>query len=192
MAPILGILASSQQSAVISTNSYESIASATVSGGSTQTVVFSSIPSTYQHLQLRILGRSGQTADFSSYSVRMTGVNGNIHYMAGNGSSTIVDYNGPIEYPYNLNLPAENQSANIFGVAIVDILDYADTNKYKTLRCFSGWDANGWDASQSGYVRLNSTLFQTTSAVSSLTIGIYQGGVPWVANSTLALYGIKG
>lgn len=187
MAPILGILASSQQSGVISTASYESIASATVSGGSTYTVVFSSIPSTYQHLQIRILGRSGQSATVSSYSLRMTGVNGNIHYMAGDGSSTFTDYNTAGTYPYNFSLPAGNNTANVFGAAILDILDYANTTKTKVVRSFSGFDANG-----NGVVRLNSTVFTTTGAIDSLTVGIYQGGFPWAADSTLALYGIKG
>jgi N-methylhydantoinase A/oxoprolinase/acetone carboxylase beta subunit len=47
--PILGIIASSKLSAV---GDFESIATVTVGGTS---ITFSSIPSTYTHLQIRIL-----------------------------------------------------------------------------------------------------------------------------------------
>ena len=53
--PILGIIASSQQGGISST-AYESIATVTL-GSAASTINFSSIPSRYQHLQLRFIGR---------------------------------------------------------------------------------------------------------------------------------------
>ena len=52
--PILGILASSYPA--VST-SYESIATVTVGSGGAANVEFTSIPGTYTHLQIRMLGR---------------------------------------------------------------------------------------------------------------------------------------
>lgn len=187
MAPILGILASSQQSGAIVESSYESIASYTVSGSSTQAINFTSIPSTYQHLQLRIFGRSEAGGSIYSYTVKIPNVNGNIHYMAGDGSSVYPDYNTFLNWPFNFSLPGSSATANAFGSAIIDILDYKDTNKKRVLRSFSGFDLNG-----SGVARLNSTVYETTNAISALTVEAYQGGVSWAANSTISLYGIKG
>ncbi|NBR25500.1 MAG: hypothetical protein EBU08_17335, partial [Micrococcales bacterium] len=62
--PILGVIASSK---LVSTNSYESIATATGTGSS-GTITFSSIPSTYKSLQLRFNVRS--TTFGSSLSLR--------------------------------------------------------------------------------------------------------------------------
>ena len=70
----------------------------------------------------------------------------------------------------------------IFGTFIVDILDYANTNKYKTMRALDGFDANG-----SGYAVLWSGNWRSTSAVSTITI---TGGT-FAQYSSFALYGIK-
>jgi hypothetical protein len=72
-----------------------------------------------------------------------------------------------------------------FGVAIVDILDYANANKAKTTRGLGGVDNNG-----SGIVALTSGLETTTTAVSSLTFTANSGN--FAEYSSFALYGIKG
>ena len=56
MSPILGIYASSMQPALNAT-SFESIATVNVGSGGASTVSFSSIPSTYKHLQVRLIAR---------------------------------------------------------------------------------------------------------------------------------------
>ena len=73
---------------------------------------------------------------------------------------------------------------NGWGVAIMDILDYANTNKYKTYRCLTGFDNNG-----SGAVRLTSVGWRNTAAVTSITL---PSEPLWVQYSSFALYGIKG
>ena len=57
--PILGIIASSIQGS--KTTAYESIATQTVGAGGVASVTFSSIPSTYKHLQLRIMSRADRS-----------------------------------------------------------------------------------------------------------------------------------
>jgi hypothetical protein len=186
--PILGVIASQISGRLFApSGAYDSIASFTISGDSTTEVNFTSIPSTYKHLQLRISGRSRANASVFSYSVQIPSVNGNIHYMAGDGSSVYTDYNGPLSYPFNFSLPGSDATANAFGSAIIDILDYTDTNKNRVLRSFSGMDLNG-----SGVVRLNSTWYTTQAAITALTVQAYNGGIAWAADSKISLYGIKG
>jgi hypothetical protein len=66
-----------------------------------------------------------------------------------------------------------------------DILDYADTNKYKTSRSITSWDGNG-----TGVVFFYSGNWRSTSAISTVTLTASTGS--FTANSSFALYGIKG
>ena len=67
---------------------------------------------------------------------------------------------------------------------IIDILDYANTSKYKTVRIALGSDRNG-----SGEVGLFSGLWQSTAAVTTIAINCGQN---YTTTSQFALYGIKG
>jgi hypothetical protein len=78
---------------------------------------------------------------------------------------------------------AASSTSNTYGVFIIDILDYANTNKYKTVRTLGGYDANG-----SGVVSLRSNSWRNTSAITS--VKFYTGGT--TSDSRFALYGIKG
>jgi hypothetical protein len=82
-------------------------------------------------------------------------------------------------------ITAANSTANIFGVGISDILDYANTNKHKTIRSISGHDQNG-----SGFVFLFSANWRNTNAITS--IKLFPAAGSFAQNSTIALYGIKG
>jgi hypothetical protein len=167
--------------------SFESIA--TVNGtGSSTSLTFSSIPSTYTHLQIR--GISRNTGGSLSYAIYLT-FNGSStgyswHYLKGNG--TVASASGAVS-EVNINLQnAEaggSSTANTVGGQIIDILDYGNTNKYKTVRALTGTDTNG-----GGAISLGSGLWQNTSAISSLTI---TNGYDFFSTSTtFALYGIKG
>jgi hypothetical protein len=70
-------------------------------------------------------------------------------------------------------------------VSIIDILDYANTSKYKTVRGLSGDDANG-----TGRVLFQSGLFISTNAISSITFTPAAG--TYSNYCQVALYGIKG
>ena len=190
MSPILGIWASAQQPALNAT-SFESIATVTVGAGGSSSVTFSSIPSTYTHLQVRYLARSGRarTANGSLY----VQVNGNyltaVHRLFGNGTSASADaVSGGLDNSNSiLFVPGSTAGANIFGAGVVDILDYANTNKTKVLRALNGDDLNG-----EGYAALTSGLWNSTSAITSITFGSVDGGTNIPQYSSFALYGIKG
>lgn len=182
--PILGIIAS-QQPGHISTNSYESIATQTVGAGGASSVTFSSIPSTYKHLQVRSIS----LASSSQLSIRAqfngdTGGNYAWHTLYGDGAGAYANYNGATQN-YIGSFARGGTSGSIFGASVVDILDYSNTSKNKTTRSLSGVDANG-----SGIVWLSSGLWQSTAAISSILLYPESGTLSQY--TTFALYGIKG
>ena len=106
------------------------------------------------------------------------------HVVGGNGSSAFA-----AGYTLNTAITIGNgiQQSGVNGVAIVDILDYTSTNKYKTVRSLSGVDNN----STGGVVSLQSGALFTgdgLNAVSSITLTPQSAS--FIANSSFALYGI--
>ena len=85
-----------------------------------------------------------------------------------------------------LRFPGATSSANIFGAIVIDILDYANTSKYKTARLLGGADQNG-----SGEVWSHSGNWRNTTAISSIKLLEAVTG-NFVQYSHFALYGIKG
>lgn len=188
MAPILGIYASSQQGALVT--SFESIATVTVGSGGVSGITFSSIPSTYKHLQLRILGRGANTNAECQFAYQFNGDGGSnysFHLIRANGTSAYADgAASQTAAVATVRYAAANATSQMFGAGVTDILDYANTNKYKTVRSIGGTDQNG-----SGQVYYSSNLWMSTSAINS--IYIYNSDFGNITQySQIALYGIKG
>jgi len=185
--PILGIISSSADVAV---GSFESIASSVAGSGGTSSsgVTFSSIPGTYSHLQLRLFLRCSVTGGGSeSLILRVNGDSGtnySAHRLYGDGTSTYgVGYTNLTE-TFLGDIARSGVDNSSYTVFIIDILDYANTNKYKTFRCLTGRDHNG-----SGRVGLYSSLWRNTSAITSISVAPETTG--WQQYSHFALYGIK-
>lgn len=185
---ILGIVASGNYPRI--TSSYESIA--TVSGnGTADTVTFASIPSTYKHLQIRLLGRVTPSATVENIGVYFnsdTASNYSGHYLYGSGSSVSAG-SGTNTSGMTIagRVPGASIASNIMGVSIIDILDYQNTNKFKTIRVLSGWDSNG-----NGEAWFASGNWRSTSAITSIDVRQLYGSGGWTSSSTFALYGIRG
>lgn len=162
---------------------FESIATTTVGAGGSSTVTFSSIPSTYTHLQIRGLYQSSANGvvRFNSDS---TYTNYRSHYLEGNGSTVSSGTVQNASYTGLLAITGIANATSIFGGAIIDILDYANTNKYKTVRSLNGIDKNG-----SGLLDFDSGLWMNTAAISSITLESL--GTTFSQYSSFALYGIK-
>lgn len=173
---ILGIYAS-QISGHLVTNSYESISTVTVGSGGTSSVTFSSIPSTYKHLQIR--GFVADNATNSNFEMTFNGSAGTkAHRLMGDGTSATGDYyNSAVIY-------AQRTDTGQF-VFVTDLLDYAVTTKNKTIRTLAGGDNNG-----TGRVGLWSGFIDSTSAITSLAITPTASNFPQY--SKVALYGIRG
>ncbi len=169
---------------------YESIATVTVGSGGSSTITFSSIPSTYTHLQLRAISRKSSAGGGDGIFIRFnsdSGSNYSLHQIDGDGS-TASAYGAGSQTQMNPTATAtSSQSANIFGAQIWDILDYANTNKNKTMRLMNGYDNNG--SSNAGKIRYGSGLWMNTNAITQ--IAITGNGDNFAQYSQFALYGVK-
>lgn len=165
---------------------FESIASTTLSSAQT-TITFSSIPSTYQHLQLRILAWGG-----SVMTLRFNNDSGSTQYrthgLIGQGALVYAQATAAqssIHCHQQTSLSAGN---NYPSGAIIDLHDYANTSKNTTARIFFGKEDNG---TSNGSVELTSGLWLSTAALNRIDI-INDGGSFFDSGSTFALYGTKG
>jgi len=169
-----------------STNSYESIATTTL-GTAASVITFSSIPATYKHLQIREISQinvAGASKDVYMRFNSDTGANYSMHVLYGNGTSALATASTSATYA-ELATTGTTAGASVFSGGVIDILDYADTNKYKTSRSIVSWDGNG-----TGVVFFYSGNWRSTSAISTVTLTASTGS--FTANSSFALYGIKG
>jgi len=168
---------------------YDSIATVTL--GSTQSsITFSSIPSTYTHLQMRFMSRDNRASSANGVRMRFNGDSGNNyswHYLIGNGSATAAGAAASNDAFYVGEEPANSAPADIFSVGIVDILDYTNTSKNKTIKSLQGYDTS----SSNGAAEYWSGTWYNTSAVNSLTV-FFDGSASAIQYSQFALYGVKG
>ena len=177
--------------------SFESIASATASGGESS-LSFTSIPSTYQHLQIRGIYRGNVNTGslYMQFNSDTSSNNYAMHYLeayayssaqavtaggrsSGTAASAIwLHWNGGIAY---------GVSSSIFSSAIIDIHDYSSTTKNKTARAIAGTEQNTTTDS----LTLSSGLWLSTSAISSIQL-FPTNSAQFGSGTQFALYGIKG
>jgi len=173
---------------------FESIATA-VGTGSSGLITFSSIPSTYKHLQIRILCKSTSTGSPATQMLMTfnndSGGNYTYHRLQGNGASLsafgTTGITGVIIDGVVVRSPGYIDN-NICGTAIIDIHNYASTTQNKTVKAFSGADRNS--TAEDLRIALNSSVWLNTSAISTITLDVNGGN--YATNSKIALYGIKG
>lgn len=194
MTPILGIISSGATGSKQS--SYESIATSTATGGETS-LSFTSIPGTYKSLQIRGIGRDTYTAATTTLDLYMqfnsdtTAANYVYHTLYGNGASaaaTATTSSGGAYIQRAIMATGSGPNTTTYGASIIDIIDYASTSKYKTVKNIDGVDFN---TSSTNYrFTLGSSLWLSTSAITR--IDLKTTGTAFAAGTTYALYGIKG
>lgn len=154
--------------------------------GSSSTISFNSIPQTFTHLHIRAIARGTAAGSWDGMTVRFnsdSSSNYAQHYIYGNGGSVSTNGQASQTAAYvGSTVAGGNQTAGLFGVAITDILDYANTSKYKVTRTLNGVDANG-----SGYVEMDSGLWMNTAAISSISIILTSN---YATGTRIDLYGI--
>ena len=185
MSLILGILDSGVTGGGGSALAYDSIQTVTVGSGGASEVNFTSIPGTYKHLQIRGIFRGASGGlDLNQFRINSdTGSNYATHLLQGNGSTVSASERTANTVAINGdNQPGSSSTANAFGATVIDILDYANTNKYKTVRHLGGVDLNG-----SGVINFGSGLWMSTSAITAFRIFTF--GVDFGQYTTFALYG---
>lgn len=168
---------------------YESIGVALVTSPSGNSAVgFNVISNVYKHLQLRIFVGSN-TASNDSVDIRFNGDSGSnytYHGFVGTGTVAFSEASSPRTAAV-IPVPAiANTNTNMFASGVIDILDYADTNKFKTHRSLGGWDTGG-----NGQAFYGSACWMNTSAISSFEI-YTRDGAGFRQHSRFALFGIRG
>jgi hypothetical protein len=187
MTPMLGIMASAITGNLV-TSSYESIATATGTGAS-GTITFSSIPATYKHLQIRGMGFGNSGGQLFLRLNGDTASNYTRHRIV--GYSSVVYASGETAQT-SIRMCVDDINYASMGttnptVAITDIVDYASTTKYKTVKTLGGIESNN---AGNGEIDLTSGLWLSTSVITSVSVIISAGS--FTTDTVFSLYGIKG
>ncbi len=174
---------------------YELIERVTAGSGGLSSISFTSVPTTYRHLQVRGLvktNRVGTSGDWINLQFNSdTGSNYYTqHRLAGNGASASSGADGTGTRIEVSRFPNASNT-DIFGVLVLDILDYLSTNKHKTVKYLSGYDVNGTANTDNLYLASGLWSPSTIAAISTITF-TPGGGTAFPQYSSFALYGIKG
>jgi len=156
-------------------------------------VTFSSIPQTYEHLQLRYtltLAATNNTYQrlWLGDGSADTGTNYAYHVIYGHDSATGVHKGTGESNGIFLGQAPGNHDRAWTGPTIVDILDYVNTNKNTTV-LVSNWDG-GDSTSTADYLHFASGLWDSTAAVDTILINNRYGN-NFLRGSEFTLYGIQ-
>ena len=177
----------------------EPIATQLFTSSSTTNFTFSNIPQGYKHLQIRFIVRNNDNAAAfaNDLSWRYNGDSGGSNYARHRlfGTGSAVGSSGAQDVSYASSelgiIPNNSYSSPIFGTGIIDILDYTNTNKFKTSRLFGGIDGN--TGNTNSRLVLNSNLWRNTAPITSIEFFVGTGGIAaFMQNSRISLYGVKG
>jgi hypothetical protein len=170
---------------------FDSIATVTVGSGGASSAAFTSIPSTYKHLQIRLIARTTATgsADGGFMTVRFNDISSAAsyygqHWLRGNGTAAAAGADGTATNLYMERISTDQQTASSYGAGIIDILDYTNTNKNRVTRQLIGYDANG-----SGQIYFGSGMLLSTPAITK--IELFPNSGSFKQHSSFALYGVK-
>lgn len=186
----LGFWAAAGAGGGAAAGAYELISTQTLTG-TAASVTFSSIPSTYNHLQIRAVARtdrSGSADDLMMLRLNGdTAANYNSHYLYGAGGTPASASSLTDTYiRNNMRVAGATFATSGFAPLILDILDYSATTKYKTVRSFSGLSGT------TNEVTLGSGAWRNTAAITTIQFGMYLTSTNFVAGTRFSLYGIKG
>ena len=153
-------------------------------------VTFASIPATYEHLQLRVSSHDQDTVSANYLYVRLnndSGSNYSSHFVEGYSSSNYASAATGATYGKWGTAIGANNMATEYSNSVIDILDYANTNKNTTIQYLSG---AATELAGARNVKFGSSLWDDTSAVSE--IDVYVTGTPAFQRGTeMTLYGLN-
>jgi hypothetical protein len=194
MTPMFGLIASSISGNLFPYNAsdYESIQ--TISPSGTGQVTFNSISGTYKHLQIRGIYRNSANVGGDDARLRFNNDSSAIYishrlYGLGSGSPSANNTGtGDTSISFGYNTADGSAATNVFTAGVIDILDYSNGSKNKTVRTFNGFDNNS-----NGTIQFQSGLYISTTAITRIDLYCYNLGTNnWASGTTFALYGIKG
>ena len=171
-------------------NTYTLIASSTVGAGGASSIDFTSIPSTYTDLLIKVSARAAANGDtFSHLKITFNGSTTGYsnRRITGSGSSAGSGSDGTdsIYQKYGINGSASTGST--FGSLEIYIPNYTSSN-YKSTSSDSVTENNATEA----WMDLNAGLWSNTAAITSIKLQTTYAGVENFAQySSAYLYGIK-
>jgi hypothetical protein len=173
-------------SVVAAAGDFESIATVTVGAGGASTIDFTSISGTYTHLQVRYIARNTDASGNNIFYQFNSDTAGNYvrHVLYGDGSSAVSDTNASSPSIAFASVANSSRLASTFAAGVIDILDYANTNKNKTTRSITGREDN-----TNGILLFASGLWRSTNAITSIQ---FTTSGNFAQYSHFALYGIRG
>ena len=178
MAIIPGIYASQISGHLITSNFFliQQLSPSAVS-----TVTFSGIPATYKSLQVRFnLIPTNSTNWEMQFNGDSSTANYAMHWLYGTGSAVAAGglASGTIGY---IQMAHAGQVLTYPSVGIIDIIDYANASKNKTVKVLTGGNNN----TSTGQIDIDSGLWLSTSAITSLAFFVGAG----TFTGTISLYG---
>lgn len=164
------------------TGTYTLIASQTVSGGSTGTVTFSSIPQTYTDLVVVTnFGLGGAARLYLRFNGDTTSIYSDT-WGTGEGA-TAYSGNDTNQNAMTVGGAWNGCSTSLTASAVISIMDYANTSTFKSVLSRLANEKGG-----SGSVDAVVGLWRSTSAITSVNV---VGGNVFLSGSTIKLYGIE-
>ena len=155
-------------------------------------VTFSGIPSTYEHLQLRMSLLCDRTATDNWYVYMRfnsdSGANYSQHRMFANGGAGTTGAGNTGETAFWIpHLQTLGGAAANYGPYVIDVFDYASTNKNTTFSCLGG---SGAESTMAG---LFSGLWDDTAALTTIWLApdAAASAPVWQRGSVFTLYGLN-
>ena len=168
---------------------YKKIASVTVTGATAANIEFTSIPSTYTDLVVKLSARTNRASVNSDIYVQFNNNTSAIYSfrrLYGDGTSATSDsLSNNASGGFVGVATGANATASTFGNTEFYIPNYAGS----TNKSFSGDGANENNAT-ANLMEIVASLWANTSAITSIKILDYNGS-SFVTNSTATLYGIS-
>lgn len=161
------------------------ISAVTVGAGGASSISFSSIPSTYTDLVVKLSLRdttSGQPAQNLNYSINGSTSSFSGRWVGGNGSAPI---NGTWSAPTIGAINAAGSTSNTFGSMEIYFPNYAVSGINKSHSSDSVTENNG----TTSYTWFDANLWSNTSAITSISFA--NAGQTFVQYSTAYLYGVS-
>jgi hypothetical protein len=191
--PILGIFASAISGHLTPADlgSYFPLGEFTLSAAQAN-VEFTNIPQEYDDLQILALARTSRgTYGVDSLRFQFNGDTTNSyswHHIRGDGSSIESSAGTNLAYMEAQRILGTSTGGS-YGAFVMDIEDYRNSNKYKTVLTMGGVDVNGTVGGIGGASVVASGNWRSFNPITS--IKLYGDAANFTSDSYFALYGVK-
>lgn len=188
----------------LASSAYEFIATMVATTSNVTQLTFSSIPSTYKHLEIRYFAHSNNSTNTNASAELIFNGDTSSNYTRNVDNAYILPSGGGYRegsaavtstvaiYPTLGGIYASDQT-NAWNPGVIYILDYSNTTKGKSCSIIAGVHYNylhSNDSLDAAIIRLDYGFWKnTTSAINR--IDIKTSGYNFTTNSRFSLYGVK-